>query len=131
MELKIGLKIENTMLCDETNTATSLHSGALEVFSTPSLLTFCECSCAEAVLPYLEKGQSTVGTEVRLSHLAATPVGMKLTLSGELTEIDRRRLKFVLEIFDEKELVGRCTHERFIVNNEKFLAKTYEKLENA
>ena len=131
MELKTGLKFENTIICDETNIASKLHSGALDVFSTPSLLTLCEASCAEAVLPYLEEGCSTVGTEVKLSHLASTPVGMKITLKGELVEIDRRRLKFELSVYDEKELIGRCTHERFIVNNERFLEKTYSKLQNA
>lgn len=127
--LETGLKHTKEVLCDENNTAAAVGSGSLRVFSTPALLTLMELCAAEAVLPYLEEGQSTVGTSVSLKHIAATPVGMKIRCECELCEIDRRRLVFDIKAYDEKEAVGECRHERFIVGNEKFLAKCYSKLE--
>ncbi len=125
--LETGIKYTKEVICDENNTAASVGSGSLRVFSTPALLTLMELCAAESVQPYLEEGQSTVGTKVELSHVAATPVGMKVTCESELIEIDRRRLSFNIKAYDEKELVGECKHERFIVNNDKFLDKCYSK----
>ena len=125
--LEIGLKHTKETVCDEFNTAEAVGSGSLKVFSTPALLTLMELCAAELVSPELEEGQSTVGTSVILKHIAATPVGMKIKCECTLTEIDRRRLTFDIKAYDERELVGECTHERFIVNNEKFLDKCYSK----
>lgn len=126
--LEKGLKYSKETVCDENNTAAAVGSGSLRVFSTPALLTLMELCCAEAVLPCLEGGQSTVGTSVCLKHIAATPVSMKVKAECELVEIDRRRLVFNVKAFDESELIGECEHERFIVNNDKFLSKCYSKL---
>ena len=125
--METGLKYTKEVICTEENTAAAVGSGSLRVFSTPALLTLMELCCAEAVLPHLEEGQSTVGTKVELKHTAATPVGMKVRCECKLTEIDRRRLVFEVKAFDEVEQVGECVHERFVVNNEKFLSKCYAK----
>lgn len=125
--LEIGSKYSKEVICDENNTAAAVGSGSLRVFSTPALLTLMELCAAECVLPQLEEGQSTVGTKVELKHIAATPVGMTVKCECELTEVDRRRLVFVIKAYDQRELVGECIHERFIVNNEKFLDKCYSK----
>ncbi len=125
--LEIGLKNTKEVICDENNTASAVGSGSLRVFSTPALLTLMELCAAECVLPHLEDGQSTVGTKVELKHVAATPVGMTVKCECTLTEIDRRRLVFDIKAYDERELVGECIHERFIVNNDKFLDKCYSK----
>lgn len=125
--LEIGLTHTKESVCDENNTAAAVGSGSLRVFSTPALLTLMELCAAESVLPFLEDGQSTVGTRVELKHIAATPVGMSVRCEAVLTEIDRRRLCFDIKAYDECELVGECKHERFIVNNDKFLDKCYSK----
>lgn len=125
--LEIGLTHTKETVCDENNTAAAVGSGSLRVFSTPALLTLMELCAAESVLPFLEDGQSTVGTKVELKHVAATPVGMKVRCEAVLTEIDRRRLCFDIKAYDERELIGECKHERFIVNNDKFLDKCYSK----
>ncbi|MBR5514832.1 MAG: thioesterase family protein [Clostridia bacterium] len=127
--LETGIKYSKETVCDENNTAAAVGSGSLRVFSTPALLTLMELCCAEAVLPFLEEGQSTVGTSVSLKHVAATPVGMKITAECVLREVDRRRLVFTVKAYDQTELVGECEHERFIVNNDKFLDKCYSKAE--
>ncbi len=125
--LEIGSKYTKEVVCDENNTAAAVGSGSLRVFSTPALLTLMELCAAECVLPHIEEGQSTVGTRVELKHIAATPVGMTVRCECSLIEIDRRRLVFDIKAYDERELVGECTHERFIVNNDKFLTKCYNK----
>lgn len=80
-----------------------------------------------SVAPYLEEGQGTVGTRLDISHDAATPLGMKVWAESELIEIDRRRLVFEVKAYDECGLIGQGRHERFIIANEKFLAKVNEK----
>ena len=87
-----------------------------------------ENAALTAVKPYLEEGTDTVGTRLDVAHLAATPVGMTVRAEAELIEIDRRRLVFSVKAWDEKELVGEGTHERFIIGIEKFLSKCSSKL---
>ena len=80
-----------------------------------------------AVLPFLEPGQTTVGTLVNIKHLAATPVGMTVRFHAELIEIDRRRLVFKVEAWDEVEKVGEGMHERFIIDAARFIGRLEEK----
>ena len=70
-----------------------------------------------------------MGTKVSISHVSATPTGMKVTCESELVEIDRKRLVFSVKAFDERGLIGEGVHERFIIDNDKFLRRTQEKLE--
>lgn len=109
------------------NTAAAVGSGALEVFATPSMIALMEKAALESVQPFLEEGQGTVGTELNVSHLAATPVGMTVRAESELTEIDGRMLRFKVEAWAGEELIGRGTHQRCIVFNERFLAKALAK----
>ena len=76
----------------------------------------------------LEPGEGTVGTKLDVSHISATPVGLKVVCETELTMVDRRRLVFQVEVSDETGRIGEGTHERFIVGNEKFMGKAKEKL---
>ena len=80
-----------------------------------------------SVAPYLGEGEGTVGTKLEISHDAATPLGMKVWAESELIEIDRRRLVFEVKAFDECGQIGAGRHERFIINNEKFIAKANAK----
>ncbi len=109
------------------NTAAAVGSGALEVFATPSMIALMEKAALESVQPFLEEGQGTVGTELNVSHLAATPVGMTVRAESELTEIDGRMLRFKVEAWAGEELIGRGTHQRCVVFNERFLAKALAK----
>ena len=70
-----------------------------------------------------------MGTKINMDHVSATPVGMKVTVETELTEVDRRRLVFSVKAYDEAGLIGEGTHERFIIQNEKFLGKAQAKLD--
>jgi predicted thioesterase len=87
-----------------------------------------EQTAIEAVQPYLAAGQATVGTRVDVAHLAATPVGMTVAITVELTEIDRRRLAFRVQVRDELDEAGRGTHERFIVDGAQRLPRLQDKV---
>lgn len=82
-----------------------------------------------SVADKLDEGFTTVGISVNVKHLSATPLGMKIVVKSELTKVDGRALKFKVEAYDEKGLIGEGIHERFIVNNEKFQTKTDGKLD--
>jgi thioesterase superfamily protein len=87
-----------------------------------------EC-CFMSVDDKLDEGFTTVGISVNIKHLSATPLGMKVEIKSELIKVDGRALTFKVEAYDEKGLIGEGIHERFIVNNEKFQAKTDSKLD--
>lgn len=91
-----------------------------EVLATAYMVLFVEVTCADAVRPYLSAGQKTVGTHVNMSHCAATPSGMEVIADIELIEVDGRKLTFKVECRDEHEVIGTGTHERFIIDAQKF-----------
>lgn len=119
-----GMTHTLTVTVEPTMTAASMKSGCLDVLATPILVAFMENVCLECVQGELDEGMTTVGTLVNISHLAPTPIGMKVRFECTLREIDRRRLVFDVKAFDEVSLVGEGTHERFVVDGEKFVAKS-------
>lgn len=125
--LSIGLKGREEVLVSEGNSAKAMGSGTLDVFATPSMTALMEQTAWKSVAPYLEEGCGTVGTRLDITHDAPTPLGMKVWCESELTEIDGRRLVFRVAAFDEKGKIGGGTHERFIIQNEKFQAKANKK----
>ena len=126
--LEAGIKGEQSVEVVYENTATAVGSGVLEVIGTPCMLALMEKTASESVAPYLEEGCGSVGTQVTISHVAATPIGMTVRCETELTEVDGRRLVFKVAAYDEAGLIGEGTHERFIVQNEKFQTKANNKL---
>jgi fluoroacetyl-CoA thioesterase len=96
------------------------------VFATSFMVAFVEDTCVEALKPFLEEGQKTVGTHVDLSHIAATPVGRTVTCTVKLVEFEGKRLKFQVECRDDKGPIGEGFHERFIVDVAKFMARLEE-----
>ena len=125
----IGTKGRIETVVDGTNTAKFAGSGSLDVFATPSMICLMEQAAQASVAEYLEKGQGTVGTRIEVTHDAATPLGMKVWAESELVEVDRRRLVFEVAAYDECGLIGKGMHERFIIENEKFLSKVNAKAE--
>ena len=108
----------------------SLRVKLLHVIQTETRKsTIIESTAAALAAPHLEEGSTTVGTKLDVEHVAATPVGMDVTATATLVEIDRRRLVFEVEVTDKAGVIGRGRHERFIVASEKFMAKTVAKLE--
>ncbi|MBR2081279.1 MAG: thioesterase family protein [Oscillospiraceae bacterium] len=127
MELKIGIRGTAETVVTEENTAKSAGSGNLQVFGTPYMIALMEKAACEAVAPYLDEGCTTVGTQLNVAHLAATPLGDRVTAEVELVEIDRRRLCFKVTARDSVDLIGEGTHERFIIQADRFLEKANAK----
>lgn len=121
--LTAGIKGEQRTEVVYENTATAVGSGVLKVFATPCMLALMEKTACDSLIPYLEEGCGSVGTEVNIRHVAATPIGMTVRCESELLEVDGRRLVFSVKAYDEAGLIGEGTHERFVVNNEKFQSR--------
>jgi fluoroacetyl-CoA thioesterase len=122
-----GLSGEAEVLVREADTAASLGSGLVPVFGTPALVALMEGAAVKAVSACLPPGQITVGGRIDVRHLAATPIGMRVKARAALLEIDGRRLVFHVTAWDEIEPVGEATHERFVVDEARFLAKAHTK----
>lgn len=121
--LKTGILGRASLTVTGENTARAMGSGALPVLATPAVAALVEQAAWQSVQPELEEGCGTVGTRLNLAHKAATPVGGQVTAETELVEIDRRRLVFRFTVTDGAGLVADGTHERFVVTNDKFLAR--------
>lgn len=127
--LSVGIKGNLERTVTEDLTAEALGSGLLPVFATPAAVALAEETAWRSVAGELEEGQGTVGTLMELAHIAATPLGMKVRCETELVKVDRRKLVFTVKIYDEKEKVADGRHERFIIDNAKFLSKAEGKLQ--
>lgn len=126
--LAVGLKHVRTVEVTDDMTPAHLRGEPIRVLSTPDMIRLIEQTAIEAVQPCLAAGQATVGTRIDVAHLAATPVGMTVTITVELTEIDRRRLAFRVGVRDELDEAGRGTHERFIVDATQRMPRLRDKL---
>jgi predicted thioesterase len=122
-----GIAREMTITVGENDTAAAVASGAVPTLATPRLIALMEQAAALAVQPALAEGQTTVGTQVEVRHLAATPIGMQVTVRAELVAIEGRRLRFRVQAHDAQELVAEGTHERTIVDRDRFLARVAQK----
>ena len=129
MFITVGMKIRVEEVVTEQNTAICAGSGTLPVFATPFMCALMEKAAWMAIAPALNEGDSSVGTKLNISHLSATPVGLKVWAESEVTAVDGKRIEFKVTAGDETGLIGEGTHERFIVTNERFLAKAAKKLE--
>jgi fluoroacetyl-CoA thioesterase len=123
MTLSSGLTGEARTIVVHENTAAAVGAGGVEVFSTPMMIALMENAAWRAVVDSLEEGDVTVGTEVNVRHLAATPMGQQVRATAELIEIDGRRLVFNVEAYDEKRKIGDGQHVRFIVGLEQFMKR--------
>jgi predicted thioesterase len=126
-ELVPGLTAEESIRVDESNVAATFGSGRVPVFSTPYLVALIEGAAMAAVDEAMLPGQDTVGTDIQISHKAATPIGMTVTARARLEKVEGRRLLYTVEAWDDKETISEGSHERFIINREKFLAKVEAK----
>lgn len=121
--METGIKNTKIVKVEYNMTAASMGSGLLPVFATPYLIAMIEATCKDSVQPLLPEGCGTVGTKVEVEHLAPSVVGMDVRFESELVEVDRRRLVFEVAAYDEAGQVAKGRHERFIIDNEKFMAK--------
>jgi len=122
-ELKAGLTHEMERQVTEDLSAQKVFPHVPNVYATRAMVGHFEEVCAEMVLPYLGEGEQTVGIGMKFSHIAATPIGMKVRFNAKLVEVEGKKLTFEVEGFDEVEKIGKATHDRFIINAEKFNSK--------
>ena len=125
--LECGIKGSLEWTVTKERCAGAVGSGELDVFATPAMIAMIEETAWKSVAPYLAPGESTVGTALDVRHVAATPVGLQVRCETELTLVDRRRLVFRVCVSDPFGVVGEGTHERFVIQYEKFLKKVDEK----
>ena len=127
LRLAPGLVGEARTTVDQSNLAGTWGSGQVAVFATPAMVGLMEGAAVAAVDHLLPAGSVTVGTQIDVKHLAATPPGLEVTARAELLEVDGRRLTFRVEAFDSVEKVGEGSHQRMIVDLERLLTRAQGK----
>jgi predicted thioesterase len=127
-ELTPGLIGHAETVVSEENVAAAVGSGALPVFSTPHMIALMEKASMDAIASCLEENQGTVGTNLNVAHLAATPMGMTVRAESELVSVEKRMLTFKVTAYAGDELIGEGTHQRCIIFNDRFMEKTLAKL---
>ena len=128
MTVEIGMKAEVTTLVEREDTAQEVGSGSLLVYATPCMAAIMEGAACEAIEKGLAEGETTVGIELNLKHTAATPVGMEVRAEAEVTAVEGKIISFAITAYDEAGVIGSATHKRALVNSQRFLDKTYDKL---
>ena len=128
MEITVGMKGEVSTLVEREDTAKEVGSGSLLVYATPCMVALMEGAACEAIANALDDTKTTVGTELNIQHLSATPVGQEVRAEAEVTAVEGKVITFALRAFDEAGEIGKGTHKRVIVNSQKFLDKAYGKL---
>src|SRR3954470_2680902 len=126
-----GLRGEAGLLVSEDHTAPRVGSGAIHVLATPVMINLIEAAALAAVERLLPAGHQSLGTVLNVRHIAATPVGMRVAATATVQRVEGRTIYFTVEARDERELIGDGTHERVVVNVEKFDQRVKRKLSPA
>jgi predicted thioesterase len=131
LELRVGLSGSAELVVGEEHTAPRVGSGRVHVLATPVMINLIEAAALAAIEHLLPEGYQSLGTRLDVRHIAATPVGMKVTAAAVVTKIESRTVTFRVEARDETELVGDGSHERVVVNVAKFDQRVQHKLRQA
>ena len=126
--IKPGLAASAEIVVGEEHTAPRVGSGKVHVLATPVMINVIEAAALAAVEPLLPAGHQSLGTLLNVRHIAATPVGMRVTARATVTGVEGRTIAFRVEARDEKELIGDGAHERVVVNVAKFDERVRRKL---
>ena len=125
--VKPGIKGRQETTVTTANIATNVGSGKVKVFATPMMISLIEKAAVLSIEPWLEEGQSSVGTHSNVSHCGATPIGMKVWAETEVIEIDRRKVRCSVRACEGRGLMGEGTHERFIIDVEEVQSEAENK----
>ena len=128
MEITVGMKAEVGTLVEREDTAKEVGSGDLLVYATPCMVALMEGAACEAIAEALPEEKTSVGIELNISHLSATPVGLEVRAEAEVTAVEGSVITFAVTAYDEAGKIGEGTHKRAIVSTQRFLDKTYSKL---
>lgn len=122
-----GLAGKSEMIVKEEDLVRQLGNIPVDVLSTPRLVQLLEAAAINAIQDFIPTNQVSLGTEVKIKHLSATPLGMKVTANALLKKVDKNRLFFLVDAFDEREKVAEGEHERVLVSKDRFLQKVEKK----
>ena len=128
--LQLGSKVSRVTIVTEKHTAPHVGSGLAPVLATPVLVNLFEAAALAVIEPDLPPGTQSLGTRLDIQHTAATPIRMKVEVTATLSKIDGRNLTFDLVASDEVEQIGNGTHQRVVVNAERFVARVNAKADN-
>jgi len=126
-KIQPGLEIKATQQVTEQLVASHLGSGSLQVYATPAMVTFVEHTCRKLIEPLLPAGQTTVGTMIRVEHLAPTPLGAEVRIRAWVTGVEGRRVRFEAELWDVVEKIGQAEHIRAVIDEDRFLDRVSRK----
>ena len=127
MDIMVGMKGIVEDMVETADTAAEVGSGSLLVYATPCMVALMEGAACEA-LSDLPEGKTSVGIELNISHISATPVGLEVRAEAEVTEVNGNTVTFQVTAYDEAGKIGEGTHKRAIVSTQRFLEKVYSKL---
>ena len=128
MEITVGMKGEVGSFVEREDTAKEVGSGSLLVYATPCMVALMEGAACEAIAAALPEEKTSVGTQLNISHISATPVGLEVCAEAEVIEVDGNTITFQVTAFDEAGKIGEGTHKRVVVTTQKFLDRTYAKI---
>lgn len=128
MDITVGMKGEVSTLVEREDTALEVGSGSLLVYATPCMVALMEGAACEAIDAALPEEKTSVGTQLHISHLSATPVGLEVRAEAEVTAVEGNTITFALTAYDEAGKIGEGTHQRVVVSSQRFLDKAYTKL---
>lgn len=128
MEITIGMNGTANTIVERVDTAEEVGSGSLLVYATPCMVALMEGAACEAIASALPEGKTSVGTELNIAHLAATPVGLEVRAEAEVIGVEGNTITFQVTAFDEAGKIGEGTHKRAIVTTQRFLDKVYSKI---
>lgn len=122
-EIEIGMRGERVITVSEELTARYMGSGSLDVYATPAMVALMEAAAVEAINRTLPEEQTSVGIEMNVEHLAATPVGEEVRAQAEVIDTQGKRITFSVRAWDDEDLIGEGTHVRYLINIEQFMAR--------
>lgn len=128
MEITVGMKGAASTIVEREDTAYEVGSGSLLVYATPCMVALMEGAACEAIAEAMSEDKTSVGTELNISHISATPVGLEVRAEAEVTAVEGNAITFSVTAYDEAGKIGEGTHKRFVVTSQRFLDKTYSKL---
>jgi predicted thioesterase len=122
-----GLIGKTEMVVKKEDLVSRLGGVEVDVLSTPRLIQLLEAAAIDAIQEYIPSDQLSLGAQVKIKHLSPTPLGMKVTAHALLKEVDKNRLFFLVDAYDERDKVAEGEHERILVSKERFLQKVEKK----
>ena len=128
MEITVGMKGEVNSIVEREDTAAEVGSGSLLVYATPCMIALMEGAACEAISQALPEDKTSVGIELAISHISATPVGLEVRAEAEVTAVEGSIVTFQITAWDEAGKIGEGTHKRAVISSQRFLDKTYSKL---